>query len=79
MTDFPIDDEGNVILPKEIAVKTDDPPHIVKMIEDFNEFGFADDEDFEYCLAEVDKARKEYFDVENPDLSKDNQDDNPTE
>ena len=56
------------IIPKEIAVKTDDPPAIVALIEAFNKKGYVSNEAFEKALAQVDRERTEYHNKPNPDL-----------
>lgn len=58
------------ILPKEIAVMTDDPKFIVEMIEALNKKGFRDNAAFVKALAQVDEARKKFHHKGNPDLAK---------
>lgn len=68
MTDFPITDDGRVILPREVAIKTDDPPHIVAMIEKLNQMSYTADE-FVKIVASVDAARLAYHGGTSPDLA----------
>ena len=57
------------IIPKEIAVKTDDPPAIVALIEAFNKKGYKSNAEFQDALKKVDKERVDFHNKDNPDLT----------
>lgn len=57
------------LLPRKIAVQTDDPPSIVGLINTFNEAEFSV-EAFQRAVELIDDLRKEYKKVTNPDLAK---------
>jgi hypothetical protein len=64
-------EQGDVI-PREIAIKDDDSPEIKQLIQTLNQHTYSA-KVFGKVLEIVDNLRSDYHNVENPDLSKDNQ------
>lgn len=56
------------VFPREVAVKTDDPPHIVAEIEKINPT-IKTAEDLVKASLYIDDMRKEFHGVRNPDIS----------
>lgn len=60
--------EQEDVLPREVAVKTNDPPHIVAEIERINPT-IKTAEDLVKASLAIDDMRREYHGVSNPDVS----------
>jgi hypothetical protein len=60
--------EQEDVLPREVAVKTDDPPHIVAEIQKINPT-IKTAEDLVKASLYIDDMRKEFHHVSNPDVS----------
>lgn len=70
--------EQEDILPREVAVKTNDPPDIVAAIEKINPT-IKTAEDLVKASLYIDELRKKHFGVSNPDVSAEYQKINRTE
>lgn len=60
--------EQSDVLPREVAIKTNDPPHIRAAIEKINPT-IVTAEDLVKASLAIDDMRKEYHGVSNPDVS----------
>jgi len=64
--------EQEDVLPRKVAIKTDDPQHIIDAINKINPT-IKTAEDLAAAVAQIDELRKKHHGVTNPDLEKVNQ------